>query len=96
MTENEYLEMKKKVRAYEYAQHRKAIKRIQKQKPSIDDLDISLRLYNILKANGVITIDQLITKTISDFWKMKGFGRKTWNELELLYDSKGWEQPTNI
>lgn len=95
MKESEYLEMKKKIRQYEYNQQRKEMKRIQKQKPSIDTLDISVRLYNILKNNGINTIDELHSKKkIGDFWKMKNFGRKCWYELEELYEGKGWELPT--
>lgn len=96
MTEKEYLEMVKKIREYENYQHRKQMKKIQKQKPSIVDLDLSVRTYNILKSYGVLTIDQLLTKTISDFWKMRGFGKKCWDELEDLYERNGWELPTNI
>jgi DNA-directed RNA polymerase subunit alpha len=91
MSEKEYLEMKKKVNQYEYNQHRKEMKRIQKLKPSINDLDISVRLYNILKENQVFTIDELLSKTVSDFLRMKRFGRKCAHEIEQLYEDKGWE-----
>ena len=91
MSEKEYLEMKKKVNQYEYNQHRKEMKRIQKLKPSINDLDISVRLYNIFKENQVHTIDELLSKSVSDFLRMKKFGRKCANELEQLYTDKGWE-----
>jgi DNA-directed RNA polymerase alpha subunit len=91
MSEKEYLEMKKKVNQYEYNQHRKEMKRIQNQKPSINDLDISVRLYNIFKENEILTIDQLLTKSVSDFLRMKKFGRKCANEVEQLYEDKGWE-----
>lgn len=97
MKESEYLEMKKKVRQYEYNLQRKEMKRIQNQKPSLDTLDISVRLYNILKNNGINTIDELHNlKRVSDFWRMKNFGKRTWYELEELYISKGWEVPLNI
>jgi DNA-directed RNA polymerase subunit alpha len=95
MTESEYLEMRKKVLQYEYYQHRKEMKRIQNRKPSIDDLDMSVRLYNILKENQIETIDQLLTKSVSDFLKMKKFGKKCCNEIEQLYKEKGWELKTN-
>ena len=96
MKESEYLEMKKKIRQYEYNQRRKEMKRIQKQKPSLDTLDISVRLYNILWNNGIRTIDELHQlKRVSDFWRMRNFGRRTWYELEELYESKGWELPQN-
>ena len=91
MSEKEYLEMKKKVNQYEYNQHRKEMKRIQKLKPSINDLDVSVRLYNILKENQVFTIDELLSKSVSDFLRMKKFGRKCAQEIEILYQDKGWE-----
>lgn len=93
MSEKEYLEMKKKVNQYEYNQRRKEMKRIQNQKPSVSDLDLSVRLYNILKENQVFTIDELLTKSVSDFLKMKNFGRKCAQEIQQLYDDKGWEFP---
>ena len=95
MSEKEYLEMKKKVNQYEYNQHRKEMKRIQNQKPSVDDLDLSVRLYNILKENQVFTIDELLTKSVSDFLKMKKFGRKCAHEIDQLYKDKGWEFANN-
>jgi DNA-directed RNA polymerase subunit alpha len=91
MSEKEYLEMKKKVNQYEYNQHRKEMKRIQNQKPSINDLDISVRLYNIFKENEIHTIDELLSKSVSDFLRMKKFGRKCAREVEILYRDKGWE-----
>lgn len=93
MTESEYLEMRKKVLRYEYNQQRKEMKRIQKIKPSIDSLDITVRLYNIFKNNGIETIDELLSKRVSDFHRMKNFGRMCWRELEELYEYKGWEFP---
>ena len=83
--------MKKKVNQYEYNQHRKEMKRIQNQKPSINDLDISVRLYNIFKENEIHTIDELLSKSVSDFLRMKKFGRKCAREVEILYQDKGWE-----
>lgn len=93
MTKNEYLEMKKKIREYENYQHRKEMKRIQKQKPLISDLDLTVRTYKILKEYKIETVDQLLTMTMSDFYKMRGFGKKCWYEIEELYETKGWELP---
>lgn len=91
MTENEYLEMKKKIRAYEYNQQRKEMKRIQKVKPSISDLDISVRLYNILKENKIETIDELLSKKFNEFVRLRNFGKVTTRELVKLYEEKNWE-----
>ena len=91
MTETEYLEMKKKIRAYEYNQQRKEMKRIQKVKPSISDLDISVRLYNILKENGIETIDEMLTKRFNEFVRLRNFGKVTTRELVKLYEEKNWE-----
>ena len=91
MTETEYLEMKKKIRAYEYNQQRKEMKRIQKVKPSISDLDISVRLYNILKENKIETIDELLSKKFNEFVRLRNFGKVTTRELVKLYEEKNWE-----
>lgn len=98
ITQQEYLEMKEKVRKYEESQRRKEMKKILTKRPSIETLDMSTRLYNILKKRmGINTIDELLTyKRMSDFWRMRDFGKRTWSELEQLYISNGWEVPQNI
>ena len=95
ITQREYNEMVQKIRQYENNLQRKEMKRIQKQKPLIESLDISVRLYNILKSNGINTINELHQLKLNDFFKMKNFGKKTWYTIKELYKSKGWEIPQN-
>ena len=90
MTELEYNEMKKKVRQYEYQQHRKMMKKLSRVEV-IEDLDISVRLYNVLKRGGISTIHELVTYNYVNLLRVRGCGKCTFNELERLFDEKGWE-----
>jgi DNA-directed RNA polymerase alpha subunit len=90
MTELEYNEMKKKVRQYEYQQHRKMMKKLSRVEV-IEDLDISVRLYNVLKRGGINTIQELKEYNYVNLLRVRGCGKCTFNELERLFDEKGWE-----
>ena len=90
MTELEYKEMKKKVDRYEYNQHRKMMKKLSRVEV-IEDLDISVRLYNVLKRGGISTIKELVNYNYVYLLRVRGCGKCTFNELERLFDEKGWE-----
>lgn len=49
---------------------------------SIDTLDLTVRASNVLKAEGVYTIGQLISRTAMDVLKMPNMGRKTLNMIK--------------
>jgi DNA-directed RNA polymerase alpha subunit len=56
--------------------------KVKDSKNGIDSLNISCRLYNILKYNNIKTIDELKNMQLN---KYKGIGKKSRNEIiELL------------
>ncbi|WP_258101975.1 DNA-directed RNA polymerase subunit alpha [Marinoscillum pacificum] len=58
-------------------------------KTSLNDLDLSVRAYNCLKAADVRTLGDLVTLEISDMMKFRNFGKKSLAELEQLVADKG-------
>ncbi|HDP68228.1 MAG TPA: DNA-directed RNA polymerase subunit alpha [Candidatus Marinimicrobia bacterium] len=50
-------------------------------KKSVDEMELSVRSYNCLKANNIRTIADLVSKEESEMLKFKNFGRKSLNEL---------------
>ena len=58
-------------------------------KTSLNDLDLSVRAYNCLKAADIKTLGDLVSIEISDMMKFRNFGKKSLTELEELVDTKG-------
>lgn len=58
-------------------------------KTSLNDLDLSVRAYNCLKAADVRTLGDLVRLEISDMMKFRNFGKKSLAELEQLVAEKG-------
>lgn len=58
-------------------------------KTSLNDLDLSVRAYNCLKAADVRTLGDLVSLEISDMMKFRNFGKKSLAELEQLVADKG-------
>jgi DNA-directed RNA polymerase subunit alpha len=48
---------------------------------SVDEMELSVRSYNCLKANNIRTIADLVSREESEMLKFKNFGRKSLNEL---------------
>jgi DNA-directed RNA polymerase subunit alpha len=57
-------------------------------KTSLNDLDLSVRAYNCLKAADVRTLGDLVRLEISDMMKFRNFGKKSLAELEQLVAEK--------
>lgn len=57
-------------------------------KTPLNDLDLSVRAYNCLKAADVKTLGDLVTLEISDMMKFRNFGKKSLAELEQLVQEK--------
>ena len=57
-------------------------------KTSLNDLDLSVRAYNCLKAADVKTLGDLVKLEISDMMKFRNFGKKSLAELEQLVAEK--------
>ncbi len=58
-------------------------------KTNLNDLDLSVRAYNCLKAADVWTLGDLVSLEISDMMKFRNFGKKSLAELEQLVSDKG-------
>lgn len=57
-------------------------------KTGLNDLDLSVRAYNCLKAADVRTLGDLVRLEISDMMKFRNFGKKSLAELEQLVADK--------
>ncbi len=57
-------------------------------KTPLNDLDLSVRAYNCLKAADVKTLGDLVQLEISDMMKFRNFGKKSLAELEQLVSEK--------
>ena len=57
-------------------------------KTPLNDLDLSVRAYNCLKAADVKSLGDLVRLEISDMMKFRNFGKKSLAELEQLVAEK--------
>ncbi len=55
----------------------------------VDELELSVRSSNCLKAANIITIADLVRKTESDMLKYRNFGRKSLTELNAILSEMG-------
>ena len=51
------------------------------QNPSIDDMDLSVRLYNTLKRGGYETLNDIMEAKVEDIMKIRNFGEVCLREL---------------
>jgi DNA-directed RNA polymerase subunit alpha len=56
---------------------------------SVDDLELSVRAFNCLKAAGIKTIRDLVLKGEPEMLKYRNFGRKSLNEIKELLTKMG-------
>ena len=61
-----------------------AVEDVQPKKPevSIDELDFSIKTYNILKSSGIDTLEQLMELSQQDLMKLRGMGKRSLQEIE--------------
>lgn len=55
-------------------------------KTRVDELELSVRSSNCLRAANIQTIQDLVTKTESDMLKYRNFGRKSLNEISSILE----------
>jgi len=60
-------------------------------KKSVDEMELSVRSYNCLKANNIRTIADLVSREEQEMLKFKNFGRKSLNELMAKLKGMGLE-----
>jgi len=56
---------------------------------SVDELELSVRAFNCLKAANIRTIADLVQKTETELLKTKNFGKKSLNEIKTLLTDMG-------
>ncbi|MBZ0196336.1 MAG: DNA-directed RNA polymerase subunit alpha [Ignavibacteriaceae bacterium] len=63
---------------------------------NVDDLELSVRAHNCLKAANIKTISDLVAKDESEMLKFRNFGRKSLAELMEIVETLGLEFGMNI
>jgi DNA-directed RNA polymerase subunit alpha len=58
-------------------------------KTRVDELELSVRSSNCLRAANIQTIQDLVTKSESDMLKYRNFGRKSLNEISTILEEMG-------
>lgn len=58
-------------------------------KMPVDELELSVRSANCLKAANIITLEDLVQKTENEMLKFRNFGRKSLNELTAILENLG-------
>ena len=62
----------------------------------IEELDLSVRAFNCLKANDITTVGQLLTKKEDELLSLRNFGRKSLDEIKEKLVEKGFIQPDDM
>ena len=58
-------------------------------KTNIEDLDLSVRAYNCLKAAKINGLEELVKFNTNDLLKFRNFGKKSLVEIEAMLIEKG-------
>ena len=58
-------------------------------KTNLEDLDLSVRAYNCLKAAKINTLEELVHYNTNELLKFRNFGRKSLVEIEALLVEQG-------
>ncbi len=62
----------------------------------IEELDLSVRAFNCLKANDITSVGQLLTKKEDELLSLRNFGRKSLDEIKEKLVEKGFVQPDQM
>ena len=84
VTEKQYLKSLKIVNSYLEEQDK--LKFNSSPLYPINECDISVRLYNCLKQNGVVYLNELCGMELHEFMKFRHFGIKTLRHLEWVME----------
>jgi DNA-directed RNA polymerase subunit alpha len=63
---------------------------------AIEELDLSVRAFNCLKANDITTVGQLLTKKEDELLSLRNFGRKSLDEIKEKLVEKGFVEPDQM
>lgn len=58
-------------------------------KTPLEDMDLSVRAYNCLKAAKINSLSELVQYDTNELLKFRNFGRKSLVEIEQLINEKG-------
>ena len=58
-------------------------------KTNLEDMDLSVRAYNCLKAAKINSLEELVSFNTNDLLKFRNFGKKSLVEIEALLIEKG-------
>ena len=62
----------------------------------IEELDLSVRAFNCLKANDITTVGQLLSKKEDELLNLRNFGRKSLDEIKGRLVEKGYVKPEDM
>jgi len=62
----------------------------------IEELDLSVRAFNCLKANDITSVGQLLTKKEEELLGLRNFGRKSLDEIKEKLVEKGFIKPEEM
>jgi len=62
----------------------------------IEELDLTVRAFNCLKANDITTVGQLLTKKEEELLGLRNFGRKSLDEIKERLVEKAFVQPEDM
>ncbi len=63
---------------------------------AIEDLDLSVRAYNCLRANDINTIGQLLSRKEEELLSLRNFGKKSLDEIRERLVEKGFVEPNQM
>jgi len=75
--------------AVEEAEDEEVVRIRQLLKTRVDELELSVRSSNCLRAANIQTLGELVSKTESEMLKYRNFGRKSLNELTSILEELG-------
>jgi len=87
-------EKPKEILEEEFDEEKEHIKKLLKM--SVDELELSVRSYNCLKAANIHTIGELVQKTEAEMLKYRNFGRKSLTELNGILSDMGLHFGMNL
>ena len=58
-------------------------------KTPLEDMDLSVRAYNCLKAAKINSLSELVSYDTNELLKFRNFGKKSLVEIEALINEKG-------
>ena len=61
---------------------------------TVEDLNLTVRSFNCLKRAGINTVADLIARTEDDIFKLRNFGKKSYDEIKLKLQSMGLDFAT--